>query len=150
MCFCLCVAMMRVQRLTLCAPPIKSTVSKGITRGNANIQIGVFLILAAVGFSAERINEHCALNYEDIATQQYFDHHGFFTSMVLCMPILLNLIFLTVRKPKMRKEVLCIFCIFSCSKKLLTFPPPSLSLPLPLPPLFLLSSCLCPRLLSNR
>ena len=109
MCFCLCVAMMRVQRLTLCAPPIQSTVSKGITRENANIQIGVFLILAAVGFSAERINEHCALNYEDIATQQYFDHHGFFTSMVLCMPILLNLIFLTVRKPKMRKEVLCIF-----------------------------------------
>lgn len=30
------------------------------------------------------------------ATQQYFDHHGFFLSMVVCMPVLLNLIFLTL------------------------------------------------------
>eukprot|EP00729_Bicosta_minor_P008699 gene8699-25134_t len=67
-----------------------------LTRKSTNVQIVIFLMLAAVGFSAERINEYCALNYEDIASQQYFDHHGFFTSMVLCMPILLNLIFLTL------------------------------------------------------
>ena len=48
----------------------------GLTRKSTNVQIVIFLMLAAVGFSAERINEYCALNYEDIASQQYFVRGG--------------------------------------------------------------------------
>ena len=31
----------------------------------------------------------------DFATQQYFDSSGFFTAMVICFPLLLNLVFMT-------------------------------------------------------
>ena len=55
----------------------------------------LFLLLAALAYSAERLNEQAALHWTSFAGQQYFDHGGFFIAMVLCLPILLNLLVIT-------------------------------------------------------
>jgi len=53
-------------------------------------RIVVMALIAAIVRSAEHLNRHAARNWETIATQNYFDQRGIFTSIMLCAPLLFD------------------------------------------------------------
>eukprot|EP00039_Didymoeca_costata_P005724 m.83948 g.83948 ORF g.83948 m.83948 type:complete len:163 (-) comp12946_c0_seq5:1073-1561(-) len=67
-----------------------------VSRSRPNLQMVLFFTMAGLGFAAEYINEIAALNWQKFSEQQYFDHGGFFVAVMLCFPILINLVILTI------------------------------------------------------
>lgn len=47
-------------------------------------------MIAVIVRCAERINQYGHANWEEFATQNYFDERGVFLSIMLCAPLLLN------------------------------------------------------------
>lgn len=60
-------------------------------RRNQVIQALIFLGSCAVIFFAESLNEMAGKRWREFSTQNYFDKHGVFTSVVLSTPLLLIL-----------------------------------------------------------
>lgn len=60
-------------------------------RGNFPLQVSIFLTLSSVVFLAEHLNQMAADRWRDFSTQNYFDKHGVFVSVILSAPMLLIL-----------------------------------------------------------
>ncbi|XP_066496410.1 transmembrane protein 18 [Tiliqua scincoides] len=60
------------------------------------LQIGYFLSIMLLIFSAEYINELAAANWRFFSKHQYFDSRGMFISLVFSTPLLLNAIIIVI------------------------------------------------------
>ncbi|XP_055044413.1 transmembrane protein 18 [Misgurnus anguillicaudatus] len=56
------------------------------------LQICQFLLMVAMVYSAEYLNELAAMNWRSFSRFQYFDSKGMFISLVYSVPLLLNTI----------------------------------------------------------
>lgn len=54
-----------------------------------NLQMALFLLICGVVALAEPLNSWAAANWQAFATQNYFDKHGVFASVMLCAPLLI-------------------------------------------------------------
>ncbi|CAN9507433.1 unnamed protein product [Ophioblennius macclurei] len=59
-------------------------------------QICHFLLIVALVYSAEYLNELAALNWRSFSEFQYFDSKGMFISLVFSIPLLLNAVIIVM------------------------------------------------------
>ena len=59
-----------------------------LARKRAGVQCALFVIICALVFMAERINTLCSQHWQAFATQNYFDRHGVFASVMFAWPAL--------------------------------------------------------------
>jgi hypothetical protein len=60
-----------------------------VTRRHANVQIGLFLVVCALAYASERLNEFNGRNWRRIGwTQNYFDPRGVFATCMWSGPLL--------------------------------------------------------------
>jgi hypothetical protein len=59
-----------------------------LARKRAGVQCVLFLVICALVFMAERINTLCSQHWQTFATQNYFDRHGVFASILFAGPLL--------------------------------------------------------------
>ncbi|CAJ1078417.1 transmembrane protein 18 [Xyrichtys novacula] len=59
-------------------------------------QICHFVLMAALVYSAEYLNEFAAINWRSFSEFQYFDSKGMFLSLVYSIPLLLNMVIIVV------------------------------------------------------
>ncbi|CAM9535518.1 unnamed protein product [Choristocarpus tenellus] len=59
-----------------------------ITRNNFNIQVGLFLVVLALGRASELLNTYLAGRWKDFARQNYFDPNGVFMGIMWASPLL--------------------------------------------------------------
>lgn len=57
-------------------------------RSNTNVQALIFIALCILIRSSEFINSYCSSHWNSIATQNYFDEHGVFASILFAGPLL--------------------------------------------------------------
>ena len=67
-----------------------------ITRKNWICQGTVFFIISLLVFTAEPLNRLSANNWRKFSTQNYFDNHGVFASVVYAAPLLINCLIILV------------------------------------------------------
>ncbi|KAG7272044.1 hypothetical protein CRUP_030148 [Coryphaenoides rupestris] len=60
------------------------------------LQICQFLVMVAMVYSAEYLNELAAMNWRSFSNFQYFDSTGMFISLVYSIPLLLNTIIIVI------------------------------------------------------
>ncbi|CAL8318117.1 unnamed protein product [Merluccius merluccius] len=60
------------------------------------LQICQFLVMVAMVYSAEYLNELAAMNWRSFSNFQYFDSTGMFISLVYSIPLVFNTIFIVV------------------------------------------------------
>lgn len=60
------------------------------------LQICHFLVMVAMVYSAEYLNELAAMNWRSFSNFQYFDSTGMFISLVYSIPLLLNTIIIVI------------------------------------------------------
>jgi hypothetical protein len=56
----------------------------------------LLVFLAGIVRSAEYLNKYGANNWEQFATQNYFDENGVFISIMLCAPLLLTALIMLI------------------------------------------------------
>ena len=70
------------------------------TRGNQSVAITLFAIGFPLVALSKYINEYASLHWKSFSTQNYFDRHGVFISIMLSGPILFNIFIVLVSNPR--------------------------------------------------
>ena len=65
-------------------------------RGGVSSGMVLLVFLAGIVRSAEYLNKYGANNWEQFATQNYFDENGVFISIMLCAPLLLTALIMLI------------------------------------------------------
>jgi len=59
-----------------------------LTRTNVDAQTILFLLICGMILCSERINSYCSTNWQSFSSQNYFDEHGVFASVMYAGPLL--------------------------------------------------------------
>jgi hypothetical protein len=59
-----------------------------LLRKDVNAQTIIFFTICVMVLLAERINSYCAMSWRSFASQNYFDRHGAFITVMMSGPLL--------------------------------------------------------------
>lgn len=60
------------------------------------MRLVIMVLIGVIVRGAERLNDYAAQNWQEIATQDYFDERGVFVTALLCTPLLFDSLIMLV------------------------------------------------------